>query len=140
MGARRLDTIRPSVTLPQSQPECLADQQTRLYDCGNWQVSATWRVPADAVSGVYIARLVREDQEPLNWRADNSRSGGGADGARPQPGPHAYGALGRGKLANALQEPRASQIIFIVRDDSSRSAVLFKTSDTLRRIEHIRQL
>jgi hypothetical protein len=129
MGARHVETIKPSVPLPQSQPECLTDQQTRLYDCGNWRVSATWRVPADAVSGVYIARLVREDQEPLNWRADNSRSGG-SDRERPQPGPHAYGALGHGKLANALKEPRASQIIFIVRDDASRSAVLFKTSDT----------
>ena len=32
-----------------------------LTDCGNWSVSATWTVPADAVSGIYIAKLVRED-------------------------------------------------------------------------------
>ena len=31
-----------------------------LVDCGNWAVSASWQVPATAVSGIYIARLVRE--------------------------------------------------------------------------------
>ena len=34
---------------------------TGLIDCGNWGVSASWTVPADSVSGVYIARLVRDD-------------------------------------------------------------------------------
>ena len=32
-----------------------------LIDCGNWAVSASWTVPADATSGVYIAKLVRAD-------------------------------------------------------------------------------
>jgi hypothetical protein len=127
MGARKVDTIRPSVPLPQAQPDCLTDPATRLYDCGNWAVSASWRVPTDAMSGIYLARLVREDQEPLNWRADNS---GRRTTPRPEPGPHAYGALGLGKLANALKEPRASLIYFVVRDDASRSDLLFKTSDT----------
>lgn len=127
LGARRVATITPSVALPQVQPECLTEPATRLYDCGNWAVSASWRVPPDAISGVYLARLTREDQEPLNWRADNS---GRRSTPRPQPGPHAYGALGFGKLANALKEPRASLIYFIVRDDSSRADLLFKTSDT----------
>jgi hypothetical protein len=43
---------------------------------------------------------------------------------------HAYGALGLGKLANALKEPRASHIYFIVRNDDSRADLLFQTSDT----------
>ena len=30
-------------------------------DCGNWGVSATWNVPADAVSGVYFAHIYRTD-------------------------------------------------------------------------------
>ena len=30
-------------------------------DAGNWRVSASWNVPATAVSGVYIAKLTRED-------------------------------------------------------------------------------
>ena len=34
-----------------------------------------------------------------------------------------------GKLANALKEPRASHIIFVVRDDAGKSDVVFQTSD-----------
>lgn len=60
-GARKITTVSPSVSLPQSQPSCLSDQSTGLVDCGNWSVSATWAVPASAVSGVYIARLTRTD-------------------------------------------------------------------------------
>ena len=30
-------------------------------DAGNWSVTASWAVPTDAVSGVYIAKLVRTD-------------------------------------------------------------------------------
>ena len=60
-GARRVDTIQPSAALPQNQPACLNDPATGLIDCGNWSVSASWVVPSTAVSGVYIARLVRED-------------------------------------------------------------------------------
>ena len=63
-GGRRITTIKPSVPLPQQQPDCLTDLSVRLYDCGNWAVSASWAVPADAVSGLYLARLVREDDDP----------------------------------------------------------------------------
>ena len=48
--------------LPQSQPACKNDSApTGLVDCGNWAVSASWTVPSDAVSGLYIAHLVRND-------------------------------------------------------------------------------
>ena len=60
-GARKVATIQPSASLPQNQPGCLYDATTKLLDCGNWAVSASWAVPADAVSGVYIARPVRAD-------------------------------------------------------------------------------
>ncbi|SES50103.1 Fibronectin type III domain-containing protein, partial [Pedococcus cremeus] len=62
-GARKLAAnLKPSATLPQTQPSCLTLQDsTGLIDCGNWAVSASWTVPTDAVSGVYIAHLVRED-------------------------------------------------------------------------------
>jgi hypothetical protein len=61
-GARLQQSgIRPSASLPQSQPNCLTDSATGLIDCGNWAVSASWTVPSDSVSGVYIARLVRDD-------------------------------------------------------------------------------
>jgi hypothetical protein len=60
-GARKVATIQPSAALPQSQPACVNQASTGLVDCGNWSVSASWPVPDDAVSGVYIARLVRND-------------------------------------------------------------------------------
>lgn len=61
LGARYIETVNPSATLPQKQPECISDVRTELYDCGTWGVSASWNVPDDAVSGVYIARLIRND-------------------------------------------------------------------------------
>jgi hypothetical protein len=87
-GARKVASITPSVPLPQSQPACLTNTPTGLIDCGNWAVSASWAVPATAVSGVYMAILVRPD------------TGG------------------------------ASQIPFVVRDDSSHSDIVFQTDDT----------
>jgi fibronectin type 3 domain-containing protein len=60
-GARKIATVTPSATLPQSQPACLTDASTGLVDCGNWATSASWAVPATAVSGIYFARLVRTD-------------------------------------------------------------------------------
>ena len=63
MGARFVDTVEPSAALPQAQPSCISDAGTGLLDCGTWDVSASWAVPSDATSGVYIAKLVREDPE-----------------------------------------------------------------------------
>ena len=61
MGARQVATVFPTSLLPQIQPGCMTDTSTFLVDCGNWAESASWAVPADAVSGVYLARLVRTD-------------------------------------------------------------------------------
>ncbi|MBV8551247.1 MAG: hypothetical protein JOY54_08090 [Acidobacteriaceae bacterium] len=63
------------------------DATTKLYDCGNWAVTASWQVPANAVLGFYIA-------QPYN-----ASTGG------------------------------ASQITFIVRNDTSHSDILFQASD-----------
>src|SRR5215472_6514002 len=87
LGARKIVSITPSATLPQVQPACITDSTVGLIDCGNWAVSASWAVPANATSGVYFAHLIRSDT--------------GAD----------------------------SHIIFIVRDDSSHSAILYQTAD-----------
>jgi hypothetical protein len=88
-GARIIaSNIKPSASLPQKQPNCLATSSTGLIECGNWGVSASWTVPTDAVSGLYMAHLVRNDT--------------GGD----------------------------SQIFFVVRDDSSHSDVVVKTSDS----------
>lgn len=61
LGARKIASVTPSAALPQKQPECLQDVSTELTDCGTWAVSASWNVPDDAVSGVYIAKLTRKD-------------------------------------------------------------------------------
>ncbi len=63
LGARKVATVGPSAALPQSQPACLVEAASGLVDCGNWAVSASWTVPAGAVSGIYFAKLVREDPE-----------------------------------------------------------------------------
>ncbi len=60
-GARLVTTITSSQTVKQVQPAPLTNAATGLVDAGNWSVSATWNVPSTAVSGVYIARPVRED-------------------------------------------------------------------------------
>jgi hypothetical protein len=59
-GARRVATgLTPTGT--STQPACLKDSATGLVDCGNWSVSRSWTVPSTAVSGVYVARLTRND-------------------------------------------------------------------------------
>jgi hypothetical protein len=60
-GARKVATVTPSAELPQTQPDCLTVPSSGLVDCGNWSESASWAVPGDAVSGIYIGRLVRLD-------------------------------------------------------------------------------
>jgi hypothetical protein len=60
-GARKVATVTPTAALPQTQPNCLNDPTTGLIDCGNWSVSGSWAVPANATTGVYIARAVRTD-------------------------------------------------------------------------------
>ena len=86
-AARKIATLNPSAPLPQNQPACLTNAAVGLVDCGNWAVSASWQVPVNATSGIYIAHLVRSDT--------------GGD----------------------------SHIVFIVRNDSSHSAMLYQTSD-----------
>src|SRR5262249_39385432 len=61
MGARKIITVNPTASLPQNQPDCLTDAATGLTDCGNWAVSASWTVPSTAVSGIYFAKVIRND-------------------------------------------------------------------------------
>jgi N,N-dimethylformamidase beta subunit-like, C-terminal/Concanavalin A-like lectin/glucanases superfamily/Bacterial Ig domain len=60
-GARLITTIPSSQTLRQVQPNPLKNTATGLVDAGNWAVSASWTVPTTAVSGLYFARVARED-------------------------------------------------------------------------------
>ncbi|MGE5608605.1 MAG: DUF4082 domain-containing protein [Bacillota bacterium] len=59
LGARKVTTIGALRTDPQPAPR--SDSATGLVDCGNWSPSASWQVPSDATSGIYFAKLVRED-------------------------------------------------------------------------------
>ncbi|WP_208245409.1 DUF4082 domain-containing protein (plasmid) [Rhizobium sp. T1470] len=78
MGARKVATIQH--TGVQNQPTPLRDSTTGLVDAGNWSVSASWAIPADAVSGIYFAKLVRQDGTaganhiPFIVRDDSSHS------------------------------------------------------------------
>jgi hypothetical protein len=86
-GARLVaQVLNPTAT---NQAACVTEASTGLVDCGNWTQSASWPVPATAVSGIYIAKLVRTD----------TTAG-------------------------------SSHIVFVVRDDTGQSDVLFQTSDT----------
>jgi hypothetical protein len=59
-GARLIaSNLTPTSTA--AQPACQTFADTGLIDCGNWSVSRTWAVPGTAVSGVYVAHLVRND-------------------------------------------------------------------------------
>src|SRR5258708_7839263 len=60
-GARMVTSLIPNILVSKSQPACNTNTVTGLVDCGNWGVSATWNVPATAVSGVYFARIYRTD-------------------------------------------------------------------------------
>jgi hypothetical protein len=60
-GARLVHSMDQSLASAQVQPIPLFDEETRLVDAGNWDVSASWDIPADAVSGVYFALLTRND-------------------------------------------------------------------------------
>jgi hypothetical protein len=88
MGARKVGTVTSAQTTRTVQPAPLSDPTTGLVDAGNWSVSASWQVPADATSGIYFAKAIRDD------------TGG------------------------------ASHIVFIVRNDTGHSDLLFQTSDT----------
>ena len=41
------------------QPNGITNTTTGMLDCGNWSESASWAIPSNAVSGLYIAKLER---------------------------------------------------------------------------------
>jgi hypothetical protein len=77
-GARLITTI--NMTSKQNQPAPVTNSTTGEVDAGNWAVTASWAVPATAVSGVYFAHLVdntntsNENEIPFIVRADESTS------------------------------------------------------------------
>ncbi|MBE8470404.1 DUF4082 domain-containing protein [Streptomyces justiciae] len=83
-GARLMSTAaQAATTYPAnytSNPAgCTTKASTGLVDCGNWPVTASWTVPSDAVSGLYIANLTQTDGDglmpyPFVVRKDSSTS------------------------------------------------------------------
>ncbi len=79
-GARKVGSIEKSLTSAQIQPHPIVDMSRGLVDAGNWEVSASWTIPDDAASGLYIAKLVRLDGSqgashiPFVVRDDSSQS------------------------------------------------------------------
>jgi hypothetical protein len=75
-GARLITTI--NVTSSQAQPAPVRNSTTGEIDAGNWAVTASWAIPANAVSGVYIVHLVdqtntsNQSHIPFIVRADES--------------------------------------------------------------------
>lgn len=64
-GGRLLQTISD---LPgQNQPVCHKNEESGLASCSNWTVSHRLEIPADWVSGVYLAKLVRPDTGGENF-------------------------------------------------------------------------
>jgi hypothetical protein len=47
--------------MPSAQVAPFSDSSIGLVDAGNWNVSASWAVPSTAVSGVYLAKMTRQD-------------------------------------------------------------------------------
>ncbi|MEY9875398.1 hypothetical protein ABH931_004899 [Streptacidiphilus sp. MAP12-33] len=91
-GAREMSTAAQAAqTYPANYAtkvaSCTTNASVGLVDCGNWPVTASWTVPSDAVSGLYIANFDQTD----------------GNGLMPYP--------------------------FVVRDDSSHSAMVVQTSD-----------
>ena len=60
-GARKVATITPSATLPQSQPKCLSNATTGLNRLRQLGGVGLMDRAGDAVSGIYFAKLVRVD-------------------------------------------------------------------------------
>src|SRR5262245_55760233 len=60
-GARLVGTIQHQSDKRVNQPAPITDKPTLLVDAGNWSLTDTWTGPAAAVSGVYMAKLMRQD-------------------------------------------------------------------------------
>jgi hypothetical protein len=78
-GARLVTTIPSANIVQQVQPNPIRNDTTGMADAGNWGVSAIWNVPANATSGIYLARMVRNDTGGASIayfivRADDSHS------------------------------------------------------------------
>ncbi|HKP77733.1 MAG TPA: N,N-dimethylformamidase beta subunit family domain-containing protein, partial [Phenylobacterium sp.] len=114
-----------------AQPNPVTDSRG-VVDAGNWSVSASWTTPADAVSGVYLAKLVRTDngatnQIPFVVRDDGATSDillqtsdttwqayNGWGGRNGQVGPSLYGGFDQPANIAPDQNPSGQDRAFAV--------------------------
>ncbi|HEU4808997.1 MAG TPA: DUF4082 domain-containing protein, partial [Homoserinimonas sp.] len=115
LGARKVASVTPSATLPQAQPQCISDLVTELYDCGTWGVSASWNVPATAVSGVYVALLTRTDtggQSHITFIVRDLARHSDVLFQTSDPTWHAYNAYGGSNFYQGAANGRAYKISY----------------------------
>ncbi len=79
LGARLVATITSAQTIVKVQPNPIFNASTALVDAGNWSATASWAVPANSTSGVYFARVARNDTGgafmiPFVVRSDSGHS------------------------------------------------------------------
>ncbi|MBZ4486895.1 DUF4082 domain-containing protein [Microbacterium sp. cx-55] len=114
LGARHIDSVTPT-RLGSQTNECISDVATELYDCGTWDVSASWAVPATAVSGVYVARLQRDDTAGASHITFIVRNDGNTSDVLFQtsdPTWHAYNSYGGSDFYQGAANGRAYKISY----------------------------
>lgn len=113
-GARFIHSVTPSAQLPQVQPECISDVTTELYDCGTWGVSASWNVPAAAVSGVYVAKLTLANGDTSHITFIVRKDGNTSDVLFQTSDPtwHAYNSYGGSNFYQGAANGRAYKISY----------------------------
>ncbi len=117
-GARRQGTAAVTAALPQLQVDCSAEATTGLLDCGNWSESAHWDIPANAVSGLYMARLTRADTQGASHIMFVVRDDAGASDLLFQTSDatwqayNVYGDAGNGKSLYTGATGKASKVSY----------------------------
>jgi len=129
LGARKVADIPARRIAAHRQPPGVTDPDTGLLDCGNWAVSASWDVPADAVSGVYIAKLTRGDTGGASHVPFVVRDDTGTADILFQTSDTTWQAYNRYGGDSLYTEPRARKLSynrpFVTRGDASGRSFLF---------------
>src|SRR5215472_2384828 len=128
-GARKVADIPARRVAAHRQPPGVTDPDTGLLDCGNWAVSASWDVPAGAVSGVYIAKLTRGDTGGASHVTFVVRDDTGTADILFQTSDTTWQAYNRYGGNSLYTEPRARKLSynrpFVTRGDASGRSFLF---------------
>lgn len=67
LGARKVGEATLTYPTPQQPKDaCKGNRPNIAFQCSEWIESAEWRIPKDAVSGVYIAKIIRNSDKKAN--------------------------------------------------------------------------